>query len=87
MSQTSPVPKLINGQLLTTKDLNPKEHQIFFRRMWEYATDVKFHHLHIPISVNKINHLADRAIEKVKAYDKNAYQESKMHYHQDNERS
>jgi hypothetical protein len=27
MSQMSPVPKLINGQLLTTKHFNPKEHE------------------------------------------------------------
>jgi hypothetical protein len=36
--------------------------------MVEYATDVKFHHMHIPIALNKINQIADKAIEKVKGY-------------------
>ncbi len=81
----SPVPISINVQLLTTEDLNPREHQIFFRRMGEYATVVKFHHVNIPISINNINQVADKAIEKVKAYAKNVYQESMMHFHQDNQ--
>jgi N-acetyl-beta-hexosaminidase len=65
--------------------LNPKEHQIFFRRIGEYATEVNFHHVHIPIPLNKINQVADKAIEKVKAYAKNVYDESMMHYHPDNQ--
>jgi hypothetical protein len=85
MSQMSQVPILINGQLLTTEDLNPREHQIFFRRMEENATGVKFHHVHIAISLNKIGQLANKAVEKVKAYAKNVYQESMMHYHEDNQ--
>jgi cytolysin (calcineurin-like family phosphatase) len=79
------VPKSVNEQLLTTEDLNPREHQIFFRRMGEYSTDVKYHHVHIPISLDKINQVADRAIQKVKAFAKNVLQESMMHYHQDNQ--
>jgi hypothetical protein len=43
--------------------------------MGEYATDIKFHRVHIPISLNKINKVADKAIEKVKAYAKNVHQE------------
>jgi hypothetical protein len=60
----SPVPKSINGQLLTTEDLHPKEHQIFFRRMGENATGVNFHHEHIPISLDKVNHVADSIIQQ-----------------------
>jgi hypothetical protein len=31
----------------------------FFKQMGEYATDVKFHHVHIPIFLNKIDQVAD----------------------------
>jgi hypothetical protein len=72
-------------KLLTTEDLNPQEHQIFFRQMGEYAKDVKIHHVHIPIYLDKINQVAVKAIEKVKAYAKNVYEESMMHYHEDNQ--
>jgi hypothetical protein len=60
----------------TTEDLNPKEHQILSLRMGEYPIDLKLHHVHIPISLDKINRVADLAIEQVKAYAKNVYQES-----------
>jgi hypothetical protein len=70
---------------LTTEDLNPKEHQIFFSRMGENATDVKFHHVPISFSLHKIKQLADKAIEKFKAYAKNVYKKSMMHYHKDNQ--
>jgi hypothetical protein len=82
---TSPVPISINGHLMTTGDLNPQEHQIFFRQMGEYVMDMKFHHLHIPIFLHKINKVTDRAIEKVKTYAKNVFEESMMHYHEDNQ--
>jgi hypothetical protein len=49
-----PVPVRINGQLLTTKELNPKEQQIIFRRMGDYATDDTFHHFHIPVPLDMI---------------------------------
>jgi cytolysin (calcineurin-like family phosphatase) len=82
---TSPIPISLNGQLLTIEHLNPQEHQIFFRQMGEYAKDVKFHHVHIPIYLDRINQVADKAIEKAKAYAKNVNKESKMHYHEDNQ--
>ena len=82
---TSPVPVKIDGQLLTTEELDPKEHQIIFRRIGDYATDVVFHHIHIPIPLDKINEVSDKAISKIKAYAENVYQESMMHYHDDNQ--
>jgi hypothetical protein len=81
----SPVPIKINGQLLTTEQLNPKEHQIIFRRMSDYATDVTFHHIHIPVLLGMINKVADMAIAKIRSYAVNVYQESMMHYHEDNQ--
>jgi hypothetical protein len=53
--------------------------------MGEYATNIKFKHIHIPISLNKINQVANNAIEKVKAYGKNVFQESVIHNYQDNQ--
>ena len=47
--------------------------------------DVNFHHVHIPINLNKIFQVADKAISKIKAYASNVYQESMMHYHKDNQ--
>jgi hypothetical protein len=85
LSDTSSVQISVHCQLLTKEDLNPQEHQIFGRRKGEYATDVKFHHMHILIFLDKINQVADKAIEKVKAYAKNVYRESMMHYHEDNQ--
>jgi hypothetical protein len=38
--------------------------------MGEYATDVIFHHVQIPISLNKINQVADKAIDKIEGYAK-----------------
>jgi hypothetical protein len=63
---TIPVPIKIDEQFLTTEELNPKEHQIIFGRMGDYATDVMFHHIHIPISLDIINEVANTAISKIK---------------------
>jgi 3-hydroxy-3-methylglutaryl CoA synthase len=53
--------------------------------MVEYTTDIKFHHVHITISLDKSNQVANRSSEKVKAYAKNFDQESMIHYHKDNQ--
>ena len=65
--------------------LDPKEHQIIFRRIGDYATDVVFHHIHVPIPLNQINKVSDQAVSKIKTYAENVYQESMMHYHEDNQ--
>jgi hypothetical protein len=83
----SPLPIRIDGQLLTSKELNPKEHQIILRRMGEYATDVTFHHIRIPILLNIINQVANLALTKIRSYAKNVNQESMIHYHDDNHNS
>jgi hypothetical protein len=62
----SSVPISINRQLSTTKELNLKEHQIIFRTIGESTTDVIFQHIHIPIPLEKINQIADKAIKKLK---------------------
>ncbi len=72
----SPISMSIDGQFLTPDELNPEEHQIIFRRMGEFGADVNFHYVHIPIPLNKINQVSDKAIEKIKACASNVYQES-----------
>jgi hypothetical protein len=52
--------------------------------MNEYATDVIFYKVYILISWKK-NQVGDKAIVKTKAYAKNVYQESMMHYHKENQ--
>jgi hypothetical protein len=59
---TSPVPMSINGHLMTTEDLNPKSTRFSSDEWGEYAMDAKFHHVHIPIFLDKINQVADKAI-------------------------
>ena len=82
---TSPVPINIDGHWLTTEDLDSKEHQIIFRRMGDYATDVIFHHIHIPVSLDTINKISEKAIFQIKKYAEYVFKESMMHYHGDNQ--
>jgi hypothetical protein len=72
-------------QLLTTEELNARDHQIIFRRMGDYATDVTFHHVHIPVPLDMINNVANTAMAKIRSYAKFLYHESMMHYHEDNQ--
>jgi predicted N-acyltransferase len=62
--QLSPIPISIIGQLLTTGELNSKEHQIIFRRIGKYDTIVTFHHVQIPSRMNLLNQEMDKAKEK-----------------------
>ena len=55
---------------MTTEELNPEEHQILFRKRGEYAVDVNFHHVHIPIHLNNIFLVADKAITIAEGYAK-----------------
>jgi hypothetical protein len=59
------VPISKGGQLLSTQELDPREHQIMFGRMGEYATDVIFQHEHLSNSLNKIYQEVDKAIERI----------------------
>ncbi len=53
--------------------------------MAKYVINVIFYHVHILISLDKNNQVADGAIEKMEFYAKNVYQESIMRYHEDNQ--
>ena len=75
---------MINGQKLITEELDPKEHQIIFKRIGEYATDVEFHHIHVPVDLRKFINIADQAMDVIQHYSTNLYQETKMHYNKEN---
>ena len=51
IAKAGPVPLTVNGHLLSTESLDQQEHQVIFQRIGEYATDVEFHHVHIPAFV------------------------------------
>ena len=69
-----PVPLTVNGHLDQT------EHQIIFRQIGKYETDVEFHHVHIPIQLGTQIEIADRAMEIIDLYTTNIYKEMLMHY-------
>jgi hypothetical protein len=62
----------IDGHLLTF-DLDPSLHENIFRRITDFATDVVFHLIHIPILLDKIHGVSDEAISKIKANAENVY--------------
>ena len=57
---TSPVPRTVNGYLLGTETLDQKQHQIIFKRITEYATNVEFHHVHIQIQLGELTQVANK---------------------------
>jgi hypothetical protein len=66
---------------------NKQEHQVIFQRIGEYATDVEFHHLHIPVPLGLQIQIADQAMEIITKYAHNIYQETLMHYHKETDQS
>ena len=81
---TSLVPLTVNGRLLVTETHNQKEHQIIFKRIGEYAIDVEFHHVHIPIQLGELTQVADKAMEIINIYATNIHKEMLIHYRLDN---
>ena len=84
-TKASPTPLTINGHLVTVEALNPAEHQIIFKRIGEYATNVEYHHIHIPVNLMEQVAVADKAKHMISHYAETIYQETLMHYHQDNQ--
>jgi hypothetical protein len=78
-----PVPLTVNGYLLSTESLDQQNHQIIFQRIGEYATDVEFHHVHIPVPLGMQIQIADQAMEIINKYADNIHQETLMHYKED----
>ena len=84
MTSAGPVPLTVNGHLLTTESLDQQEHQIIFQRIGEYATDVEFHHVLIPVPLGLQIQIADQAMDIITKYAHNIHQETLMRYHKDN---
>jgi hypothetical protein len=43
--------------------------------MGDFATDVIFHHIHIPVPLDIIDKVANTAMAKIRSYAENMYQE------------
>ena len=82
--EAASIPLTVNGHQLTTETLNTKEHQIIFKRVGEYATDVQFHHVHIPINLGKQIKIAEEAKQIITQYAHAIYQDTLKHYNKDN---
>ena len=79
-TKAGPVPLTVNGHLLSTGSLDQQNHQIIFHRIGEYATDVEFHHVHIPVQLGMQIQIADQAMKIINKYADNISQETLMHY-------
>ena len=79
-----PVPLTVNRHLLSTENLDQQEHQIIFQRIGEYATDVEFYHVYIPIPLGLQIQIAEQAMEIIQNYVHNIHQETLMYYRNDN---
>ena len=75
---------MVDGHLLTTQELNATEHQVIFKRIGEYATDVLFHHIHIPVNLQQQMGIGSQAMSIIQKFANNVYEESLMHYNEDN---
>jgi hypothetical protein len=54
----------------------PQNHQIAFKRIGNYATDMHFHHISIPVHLTKITKTPVKAAEAITKFIKNVYQQS-----------
>jgi hypothetical protein len=42
-----------------------KNYQVVFKKIGNYATDVHFHHIHIPLNISKIMVTLERTMENI----------------------
>ena len=59
--KSSPIPMMVNGHLLSTENLDQSEHQIIFKNIGSYATEVEYHHIRIPVDLQAVQLTADQA--------------------------
>jgi hypothetical protein len=62
-----------------------RTHQVVFKRISIYATDVQYHHIHIPVHLTNIIETATKVIETIETYIKNVHHQSLM-YFKDNQK-
>jgi hypothetical protein len=68
-----------------TVDKNVQNHQVAFKRIGNYATNVHYHHVRIPVNLSKIIEMPTVAMQHMKTYVKEVYLQSLM-YHRDERR-
>ena len=61
-------------------DKTVQNHQVVFKRIGHYATNVHYHHVRIPVDLSKIIETPTLALQKMKGYVKDVYQQSLMYY-------
>jgi Cys-tRNA synthase (O-phospho-L-seryl-tRNA:Cys-tRNA synthase) len=61
-----------------------KTHQVVFKRIGHYTTDVHFDHIGISVNLTKIVSTPTKAMETINTCIKNVYQKSLM-YHKDHQ--
>jgi GTPase Era involved in 16S rRNA processing len=62
--------------------INKKDqtHQVVFKSIGHYATDVYFHHVRIPVNLSNVIETPKKAMQTIEAYIKNVYQSLLMYY-------
>ena len=60
-----------------------KTHQVVFKRIGNYATDVHFHNIRIPVNLSTVIETPMKAMRQVKAFVNNVYQISLVYYRED----
>jgi hypothetical protein len=61
-------------------DKNVQNHQVVFKRIGNYATNVHYHHVRIPVNLSKINETPTVAMQHMRTYVKEVYEQSLMYY-------
>jgi hypothetical protein len=57
-----------------------RTHQVVLKRIGNYATDVHYHHICIPVNLTKIIETLNKAIATIETYVKNVYHKSLIYY-------
>jgi hypothetical protein len=65
---------------------NMQNHQVVFKRIGNYATNVHYHHVRIPVNLSKIMDTPAEAMQHIKTYVKEVYEQS-IRYYRDEKRS
>jgi hypothetical protein len=62
-----------------------RTHQVVFKIIGHYTKDVHFHHIGILVNLSKVIEIPRKAMETIKGYIKNVYQQWLIYY-KDNQR-
>jgi hypothetical protein len=68
-----------------TINKNVQNHQVVFKRIGNYATNVHFHHIRIPVNLSKIIDTLTEAMQHIRTYVKDLYEQA-VRYNRDERR-